>query len=163
MFHGFVSLSGIAFGQASASDDATHFSYDNKAALDAKQVSPTVQDGVSVQAITYTGSNGDTVRSIQRRGSQAHAAIACRVRGQEIDMRTSDRLLPAVNGSVDAEAGRALGRSVGARTKCTACHRETHSEGCGYTTHRLNPQISVSREYTGVGHFDFHRSPVMVG
>jgi cephalosporin-C deacetylase-like acetyl esterase len=61
MLHGFVSLSSCAFAQASASDDATHFSYDNKAALDVKQVSLTVQDGVTVQDITYTGSNGDTV------------------------------------------------------------------------------------------------------
>ena len=61
MLHGFASLSSFAFVQASASDDATHFSYDNKAALDVKQVSLTVQDGVTVQDITYTGSNGDTV------------------------------------------------------------------------------------------------------
>jgi hypothetical protein len=61
MLHGFVSLSGFAFAQASGSDNATHFSYDNQAALDVKQVSVKVQDGVTVQDITYTGSNGDTV------------------------------------------------------------------------------------------------------
>ena len=61
MLHGFVSLSSFAFAQASVANDATHFSYDNKAALDVKQVSLTVQDGVTVQDITYTGSNGDTV------------------------------------------------------------------------------------------------------
>jgi hypothetical protein len=61
MLLGFVSLSGFAFAQASALDDATHFSYDNKAALDAKQISLTVQNGVTIQDLTYTGSNGDTV------------------------------------------------------------------------------------------------------
>jgi cephalosporin-C deacetylase-like acetyl esterase len=61
MLPGLVSLSSFACAQAPASDDATHFSYDNKAALDLKQISSTVQDGVTVQDITYTGANGDTV------------------------------------------------------------------------------------------------------
>ena len=58
---GYASLSSLAFAQAYRSDDATHFSYDNQAALDVKQVSVTVQDGVTVQDLTYTGSNRDTV------------------------------------------------------------------------------------------------------
>jgi cephalosporin-C deacetylase-like acetyl esterase len=61
LLHGFASLSGFAFGQASSSDNAAHFAYDNEAALDAKQVSVTVQDGVTVQDLTYTGGNGDTI------------------------------------------------------------------------------------------------------
>jgi cephalosporin-C deacetylase-like acetyl esterase len=61
MLYGFASLSGFAFAQVSNSSDATHFSYDNKVPLDVKQVSDTVQDGVTVQDLTYTGANGDTV------------------------------------------------------------------------------------------------------
>jgi cephalosporin-C deacetylase-like acetyl esterase len=61
MLHGFASLSGFAFAQVSSPNDATHFSYDTKAALDVKQISDTVQDGVTVQNVTYTGVNGDTV------------------------------------------------------------------------------------------------------
>jgi len=61
MLHGFASLSSFGFAQASSSNDAIHFSYDDKAALDVKQVSATVQDGVTVQDVTYTGANGDTV------------------------------------------------------------------------------------------------------
>jgi cephalosporin-C deacetylase-like acetyl esterase len=61
MLHGFASFSACAFAQGSNSNDATHFSYDTKAALDVKQISDTVQDGVTVQDITYTGANGDTV------------------------------------------------------------------------------------------------------
>jgi hypothetical protein len=53
--HGLTSLSGFAFAQASSSDNATHFSYNNQAALDVKQVSVTVQDGVTVQDVTYCG------------------------------------------------------------------------------------------------------------
>jgi cephalosporin-C deacetylase-like acetyl esterase len=59
--HGLTSLSDFAFAQASSSDNATHFSYNNQAALDVKQVSVTVQDGVTVQDVTYSGGNGDTV------------------------------------------------------------------------------------------------------
>jgi hypothetical protein len=52
MLHGFASLSNFAFAQVSSSTDLTHFSYDNKAALDVKQISDTVQDGVTVQDVT---------------------------------------------------------------------------------------------------------------
>lgn len=55
------SLSSFAFAQASSSDYATHFSYDRRAALNVKQISVTVQDGVTVQDITYSGNNGDIV------------------------------------------------------------------------------------------------------
>jgi cephalosporin-C deacetylase-like acetyl esterase len=61
MLHGFASLSGFASAQESSPNDAAHFSYDNNAPLDVKQVSSTVQDGVTVQDVTYTGANGDTV------------------------------------------------------------------------------------------------------
>jgi hypothetical protein len=57
LLHGYASLSSLAFAQASSSDDATHVSYDNQAAVDLMQVSVTVQDGVTVQDLTYTGSN----------------------------------------------------------------------------------------------------------
>src|ERR1700723_79222 len=58
---GFVSHFGLALAQAPISDNATHFAYDNRAALDVKQVSVQVQDGVTVQDLTYTGGNGDSV------------------------------------------------------------------------------------------------------
>ncbi len=55
---GFTALSGFALAQTSSSDNAAHFSYDSQAGLDLKQVSVTVQDGVTVQDITYAGGNG---------------------------------------------------------------------------------------------------------
>jgi dienelactone hydrolase len=41
--------------------DLAHFDYDASVPLDVKQVSTKVQGGVTIQDITYTGSNGDTV------------------------------------------------------------------------------------------------------
>jgi dienelactone hydrolase len=52
-----VSL-GTAHSQA---PDIAHFPYDANAPLHLKQVSVKVQDGVTVEDITYTGANGDTV------------------------------------------------------------------------------------------------------
>ena len=52
--------SGFALAQT-PSPDFTHFTYDRSASLNLKQVSVKVRDGVSIQDITYTGSNGDTV------------------------------------------------------------------------------------------------------
>jgi cephalosporin-C deacetylase-like acetyl esterase len=51
----------VALAQTAGSGDPAHFSYDTKASLDVKQLSARVQDGVTIQDITYTGSNGDTV------------------------------------------------------------------------------------------------------
>jgi cephalosporin-C deacetylase-like acetyl esterase len=75
--HGLTSLSGVAFAQAFSSNAATHFSYDNHAALDVKQVSVTVRNGVTVQDITYTGANGDTVSAylVVPNGSGEFAAV----------------------------------------------------------------------------------------
>jgi cephalosporin-C deacetylase-like acetyl esterase len=58
---GFVSHFGLALAQAPCLDNATHFAYDNRAALEVKQVSVEVQDGVTVQDLTYTGGNEDSV------------------------------------------------------------------------------------------------------
>src|ERR1700749_2741005 len=58
LLFGFATLSGFALAQTSSSDNAAHFSYDSQAGLDLKQVSVTVQDGVTVQDITYVGGNG---------------------------------------------------------------------------------------------------------
>jgi hypothetical protein len=58
LLFGFTALSGFALAQTSSSDNAAHFSYDSQAGLDFKQVSVTVQDGVTVQEITYAGGNG---------------------------------------------------------------------------------------------------------
>jgi cephalosporin-C deacetylase-like acetyl esterase len=58
---GFVSHFGLALAQAPSLDNATHFAYDNRAALEVKQVSVEVQDGVTVRDLTYTGGNGDSV------------------------------------------------------------------------------------------------------
>ena len=77
MLHALASPSGSAFAQAASSNDATHFSYDNKAALDVKQISDTVQDGVTVQDVTYAGGNGDTVPAylVIPRGKGKFAAV----------------------------------------------------------------------------------------
>jgi cephalosporin-C deacetylase-like acetyl esterase len=42
-------------------DDFSHFAYDNTVPLDVKQVSSKDRGGVTIQEITYSGSNGDTV------------------------------------------------------------------------------------------------------
>ena len=48
-------------GFARAQDDFAHFAYDKSAALNVKQISAKVRDGVTIEDITYTGANGDTV------------------------------------------------------------------------------------------------------
>jgi cephalosporin-C deacetylase-like acetyl esterase len=52
---------GVASGQTPGSGDPSHFNYDAGISLAVKQLSSKVQDGVSIQDITYTGSNGDIV------------------------------------------------------------------------------------------------------
>ena len=47
--------------RSGASPDFAHFSYDKSAPLNVKQVSAKVQNGVTIEDITYTGVNGDTV------------------------------------------------------------------------------------------------------
>jgi cephalosporin-C deacetylase-like acetyl esterase len=52
---------GLVLAQTSSPDDSAHFTYDTGVSLNVKQVSVKVRDGVTIQDITYTGSNGDTV------------------------------------------------------------------------------------------------------
>jgi cephalosporin-C deacetylase-like acetyl esterase len=52
---------GVVLAQTSSPDDSAHFTYDTGVSLNVKQVSVKVRDGVTIQGITYTGSNGDTV------------------------------------------------------------------------------------------------------
>jgi hypothetical protein len=54
-------LSGAVHTQTSNSYDFAHFTYDRGASLNVKQNSVKVLDGVTIQDITYTGSDGDTV------------------------------------------------------------------------------------------------------
>ena len=56
-----ATLPGTASAQTAGPSDSVHFAYDTSAALNVTQVSVRVQAGVTVQDITYTGSNGDTV------------------------------------------------------------------------------------------------------
>jgi cephalosporin-C deacetylase-like acetyl esterase len=74
---GFTVPSGFARAQTSSLDNAAHFSYDRQAGLDLKQVSVTVQDGVTVQDITYAGGNGAIVPAylVIPKGSGKFAAI----------------------------------------------------------------------------------------
>ena len=58
---GLFTLPNITRAQTAGPNDSTHFTYDMGAALNLTQVSVRVQDGVTVQDITYTGFNGDTV------------------------------------------------------------------------------------------------------
>jgi hypothetical protein len=64
-------------GQTPGLADPAHFSYDAGASLDVKQLSAKVQDGVTIQDITYTGSNGDTVPAylVIPKGAGKFAAI----------------------------------------------------------------------------------------
>ncbi|MGZ5921604.1 MAG: alpha/beta hydrolase family protein [Rhizomicrobium sp.] len=57
---GLFILGGSGFAQT-PSPDFAHFTYDRSARLNVKQVSARVQDGVTIEDITYTGANGDTV------------------------------------------------------------------------------------------------------
>lgn len=52
---------GAAQAQTAGPDDFAHFAYDRNAPLNMKKISAKVRDGVTVQDVTYTGSNGDTV------------------------------------------------------------------------------------------------------
>ena len=52
---------GVVLAQTPSPDDSSHFRYDTGVSLNAKEVSIKVRDGVTIQDITYTGSNGDTV------------------------------------------------------------------------------------------------------
>jgi dienelactone hydrolase len=54
-------LSGAVHTQTSNSYDFAHFTYDRGVSLNVKQNSVKVLDGVTIQDITYTGSDGDTV------------------------------------------------------------------------------------------------------
>ena len=53
--------SGFALAQTPGPDDFAHFTYDRSAPLNVKQVPVKVRNGVTIENITYTGSNGDTV------------------------------------------------------------------------------------------------------
>jgi cephalosporin-C deacetylase-like acetyl esterase len=52
---------GFVLAQTANESDSAHFVYDASAALNVKEVSSRVQDGVTVRDITYTGANDDTV------------------------------------------------------------------------------------------------------
>jgi cephalosporin-C deacetylase-like acetyl esterase len=54
-------LSGAVHTQTSNSDDFAHFTYARGVSLNVKQNSVKVLDGVTIQDITYAGSDGDTV------------------------------------------------------------------------------------------------------
>jgi hypothetical protein len=53
--------SAFAFAPSANSVTGAHFSYDRDAPLNFKQIAVREQDGVTVQDITHTGSNGDTI------------------------------------------------------------------------------------------------------
>jgi pimeloyl-ACP methyl ester carboxylesterase len=52
---------GPGFALTPGPDNLAHFAYDKSAPLDLKQVSVKLRDGVTIEDITYTGANGDTV------------------------------------------------------------------------------------------------------
>jgi cephalosporin-C deacetylase-like acetyl esterase len=52
---------GAVLAQTPGPDDFAHFTYDRGVSLNVKQISVNVRDGVTIQDITYTGANGDTV------------------------------------------------------------------------------------------------------
>src|SRR6204780_2418723 len=56
-----LQLPSAVLAQTPGPNDFAHFTYDRGASLNFKQISVREQDGVTVQDITYTGSNGDTV------------------------------------------------------------------------------------------------------
>src|ERR1700677_388984 len=51
----------VLLGQGPGSGDPAHFSYDAGVPLGVKQLSTKVQNGVTIQDVTYVGSNGGTV------------------------------------------------------------------------------------------------------
>ena len=53
--------SSVLLGQVPSAGDPAHFSYDAGVSLSVKQLSTKVQNGVTIQDVTYVGSNGDTV------------------------------------------------------------------------------------------------------
>ena len=57
----FVILAGPVGAQTAGPNDPTPFAYDTSAPLNLTQISVRVQDGQTVENITYAGSNGDTV------------------------------------------------------------------------------------------------------
>jgi cephalosporin-C deacetylase-like acetyl esterase len=52
---------GVSWGQTPGSGDPSHFNYDAGMSLAVKQLSAKVQDSVTIQDITYAGSDGDIV------------------------------------------------------------------------------------------------------
>ena len=58
---GLVISTGAVQAQTPGPDDAAHFVYDDSAVLDVKQISVKGQGEVTIQDITYAGSNGDIV------------------------------------------------------------------------------------------------------
>jgi cephalosporin-C deacetylase-like acetyl esterase len=68
---------GSVLAQTPGPDDFAHFTYDRGASLNVKQISVKVRDGVTIQDITYTGSNGDTVPAylVIPKGSGKFAAV----------------------------------------------------------------------------------------
>jgi cephalosporin-C deacetylase-like acetyl esterase len=56
-----LQLPSVVLAQPPGPDDLAHFTYDKGASLNVKQISLKVRDGVTIQDITYTGSNGNTV------------------------------------------------------------------------------------------------------
>jgi cephalosporin-C deacetylase-like acetyl esterase len=58
---GVCSFSGVVLAQTPTPGDSSHFAYDTGVPLNLKQVSVTVRNGVTIQDITYSGSNGDSV------------------------------------------------------------------------------------------------------
>src|SRR6202789_58881 len=61
MLDGVCPFSGVVLAQTSSPNDSAHFTYDTGVSLNVKQVSVKVRNGVTIQDITYRGSNGDTV------------------------------------------------------------------------------------------------------
>jgi hypothetical protein len=55
------SFPGVVLAQTLSPEDSSHFTYDTGISLNAKEVSVKVRDGVTIQDITYTGFNGETV------------------------------------------------------------------------------------------------------
>jgi len=58
---GALQVSCDALAHTSSSDDSAHFAYDAGVPLNVREISAKTQDGVTVQDITYTGANADTV------------------------------------------------------------------------------------------------------
>jgi cephalosporin-C deacetylase-like acetyl esterase len=54
-------LPSAILAQTPRPDDFAHFAYDRGASLNLKRISAELRDGVTIQDITYTGSEGDTV------------------------------------------------------------------------------------------------------